>query len=81
MELYNEILAKILENQEMVITFPDLDAKLEKMFESECYKALEKIKAIISDGRMRDTECFMEIENIICTFEDLGSDGGFRHDF
>ncbi|MEE1055782.1 MAG: hypothetical protein UH239_00850 [Acutalibacteraceae bacterium] len=47
----------------------------------ESYKALQKIKTIIEDDSLEDKECFMKIEEIVCLFEALGSDGGNRHDF
>ena len=49
--------------------------------ELECYKALRKIKAILENDALADSECFQQIEEIVCTFEELGSDGGSRHDF
>ena len=47
---------------------------------SECYQALRRIKAIVEDDSLDDSECFQRIEEIICTFESLGS-GSSRHDF
>jgi len=55
--------------------------KLEELLEKECYKALKKIKEIIEDDSLSDKECFMQIEEIVCVFERLGSGGGGRHDF
>lgn len=52
-----------------------------EIVEMECYKALQKIKAIIEDDSLEDTECFMKIEKIVCLFEQIGSNGGSRHDF
>lgn len=52
-----------------------------KIVELESYKALQKIKTIIEDDSLEDKECFMKIEEIVCLFEALGSDGGNRHDF
>ena len=52
-----------------------------KIVELECYKALAKIKAIIEDDALADSECFQQIEEIVCAFEALGSGGGSRHDF
>jgi len=45
------------------------------------YKALEKIRAILADDALSDAECFRKIEAIVCVLEELGSDGGGRHDF
>lgn len=30
---------------------------------------------------LADSECLQQIEEIVCAFEVLGSDGGSRHDF
>ena len=57
------------------------EAEVQKLFESECYKVLERIKAILADDSMEDKECFEKIEGIVCLYEEIGSDGGGRHDF
>ena len=44
-------------------------------------RALCKIKAIVEDDTIEDPECFMRIEEIVCTLEELGSNGGFCPDF
>ena len=49
--------------------------------ECRCYDALKRIRDIILDDQLSDDECFMKIEHIIMILEDLGSDGGIRHDF
>ena len=51
------------------------------LIELNCYQTLKKIKAIIEDDSLDDSECFMRIEKIIRIFEEMGSDGGNRHDF
>ncbi len=81
MELYKEILANILRKEEIQISFPNLKLDAAQIIEFECYKALKTIKAIIEDDSLEDKECFMKIEEIVCTFEAIGSDGGSRHDF
>ena len=81
MELYQEILAKVLENREIQIVFPGLTINAAEIIEGECYKTLQKIKALIEDDRLSDPECFMQIEEIVVALEQLGSDGGCRHDF
>ncbi len=77
MELYKEILLNLLIHNE--IKTPLLNPL--ELLEHECYNALLKIKTIIEDDSLEDIECFMKIEKIICLFEDLGSNGGNRHDF
>ena len=81
MELYKEILAKLLEKEEMIIVFPGLTATPAELIEIESYKALQEIKAILEEDSLEDRECFMKIEDIVCVFEGIGSDGGHRHDF
>ena len=81
MELYRDLLVKLLENEEIRIEFPNLSITLSELVEMRCYNALKEIKAIIEDDRYSDKECFMKIEKIVCLLEDLGSDGGLRHDF
>ena len=81
MDLYKEILAKILENEEVHIVFPNLKVDAADIVEMKCYQALQKIKAIIEDDNLTDSECFMKIEAIVGLLEELGSDGGPRHDF
>jgi len=81
MELYRDLLVKLLENEEIRIEFPNLSISPSELVEMRCYNALKEIKAIIEDDRYSDKECFMKIEKIVCLLEDLGSDGGLRHDF
>lgn len=82
MELYQEILCHVLANEKVQVSFPELiNTDVTKIVELECYKALGKIKAILEDDTLADSECFQQIEEIVCTFEGLGSGGGSRHDF
>ena len=81
MEFYAEILAAVLANQDIRITFPSLEGSVEKIVEGECYKALQKIKYVLEDDSLDDVECFHKIEKIVCIFEELGSNCGARHDF
>ena len=46
-----------------------------------CYHTLKKIKAVLEDDSLDDVSCFQRIEQIVCLFEEIGSDGGNRHDF
>lgn len=81
MELCKEILVQILSQQNAEIVFPDLHMDAKQIIETECYKALQKIKVIIEDDSLEDEVCFQKIEDIVCVFEELGSSGGGRHDF
>jgi len=78
MDLYKEILAKVLEQKEIHVVFPDLNISASEIVEMECYRALGKVKAIIEDDSLSE---FMCIERIVCVLEEIGSGGGFRHDF
>ncbi|MBQ9263656.1 MAG: hypothetical protein IJ189_05530 [Clostridia bacterium] len=46
-----------------------------------CYQAMKKIQTIIRDDCLDDPECFRRMEDIVRVFEEMGSDGGSRHDF
>ena len=81
MDLYKEILVKILENRKIEVAFSNLSINVTEIVEQESYKAFQKIKAVIQNDSLSDNECFMKIEEIICLFEELGSGGGNRHDF
>ncbi len=81
MELYKEILSQYLSQEQAQIIFPDLHLSAKEIVQLQCYQALQKIKDILHDDTLEDQECFMKIEEIICTFEELGSNGGNRHDF
>lgn len=82
MELYQEILCHVLASGKVQVSFPELvNTDVTKIIELECYKALGKIKAILEDDALADSECFQQIEEIVSAFEELGSGGGSRHDF
>ena len=71
----------MLSEYEMHITFPDLPSSPEKFLENACYRALTNIRDVLRDDTLEDDQCLYRIEQIICLFEELGSDGGNRHDF
>lgn len=81
MDLYKEIIVKVLEKEKAEVIFPNLQINAEEMVKLRCYDALKRIKDIIQDDSLEDEECFMKIKEIVCTFEELGSNGGTRHDF
>jgi len=81
MELYKELLARVLEGEEVQVVFPNLKIDAADIVEMKCYQALQEIKAIIEDDSLTDSECYLKIEAIVCLLEELGSDGGNRHDF
>ena len=62
MELYQEILCHVLANEKVQVSFPELvNTDVIKIVELECYKALAKIKAIIEDDALADSECFQQL--------------------
>ena len=73
MELYESILINALEKSAR--------GNINDILHDECYIALKKIKAIIEDDSLDDNQCFEKIEQIVLLFEQMGSDGGGRHDF
>ena len=82
MELYQEILCHVLANEKVQVSFPELvNTDATKIVELECYKALGKIKSILENDTLADSECFQQIEEIVCVLESLGSGGQGRHDF
>ena len=80
MELWQDIFLKLLRDQKMEIAFPQMP-DMEELLTSECYRALQEIRDILKDETLSDKECFEKIENIVCVFEKIGSNGGGRHDF
>ena len=82
MELFQEILCHALANEKAQVSFPGLtNTDAAKIAQLECYKALRKIKVILEDDSLEDSECFYQTPEIVCVFEDLGSGCGNRHDF
>ena len=81
MELYAEILAHYLSQENAHILFPQLQFDARQIVEMQCYQALRRIKEVIEDDSLEDEECFMKIEEIVFTLEEIGSNGGVRHDF
>ena len=54
---------------------------IDRIVNSACHKALEKIKAILEQDHLDDAECFQRIEVIVRVYEEMRSDGRIRHDF
>ncbi len=81
MEIYKEILVHALARENMSVTFPQLQIDPVQIVESACYRALQKIKAAIEDDSLTDKDCFLKIEEIISSLEEIGVCGSSRHDF
>lgn len=81
MELYRDMLHRILETEDFEILLPKWKMSAEEMMEMKCYQALKEIKRILEDDELEDAECFESIEKIISVFEALGSGIDERHDF
>lgn len=82
MELYREILTQALAQEKTIVLFPDLRSPdLDVLINNVCYTSLLRIRDIIRDDRFSDEACYQKIEEIICELEQIGSSGGFRHDF
>lgn len=75
-ELYKDILEELA-----AIIIEKLRIDPADLIELASYRALQNIQAIVRDDSLDDVQCYHRIEKIICTLEDLGSDGGGRHDF
>ena len=80
MELWQEIFCNLLKEEKIAISFPQI-SDISDLLDSQCYCALKEIQQTIKDDTLSDKECFMKIEEIICVFEKIGSNGGNRHDF
>ena len=80
-KLYEEIFLK--EVRETAMNSPVLKDSIhaEQIIMNACYAALEQIRAILKDDTLDDHDCFQKIEEIVCVYEQLGSDFGSRHDF
>lgn len=80
MELYRDILVRLMERETIQVTFPQLRADPAEMVERLCYVALKRIKEILEDDSLDDPTCLMRIEEIVCTIEKLGSSCKGRHE-
>ena len=81
MDLFKEIFIQALQTGEISLSFSGAESTVAEVINNKCYQALQKIKAVIDDDSLTDPECFWQIEEIVCILEEIGCDGGFRHDF
>lgn len=80
-EPYEEILTKAFRNSCVELHFPEIQLNLNHLIEGICYQAILEIKKTLADPSLRDAECFMAIEEIVCALESHGISGEGRHDF
>lgn len=78
--MFSDIVVKLL-RQEGLPEWLQSEMALNRRVEGECFKALQKIQAVVDDDRLDDPGCFMRVEEIVRILEETGSGGGFRHDF
>ena len=81
MSFYTDILAQKTYKEAISFILETALKEPEATAELVCYEAICKIRAILNDDSLSDPECFMKIEEIVSVLEDIGSDGGSRHDF
>ncbi len=62
--LYKEILIKILEKEDITVKFENFIVNPKEMMEIISYQALKRIKDILEDERLGDSECFAKIERL-----------------
>ncbi|MBQ8605396.1 MAG: hypothetical protein IJ408_01545 [Clostridia bacterium] len=81
MELYKDILVRLLEKQTIKVEFPEFTQCTAEVIDSICYNALKDISIILKNDELTDADCFLKIEEIVCRLEKDGIDFGVRHDF
>lgn len=81
MDLFKDVIYDKIKKDEITVIISGKNADIDRIVESTCYKALNEIKSILENDSLTDEECFLKIEEIIRVFEQLGSNGGNRHDF
>ena len=81
MELYMEMLKRLLEEETVQVTFPQLQFDTREMLCCQSYQILQRIVEMIKDDALSDAECYEKIERIVQILERNGIDAGSRHDF
>ena len=72
MDLYKELLLKILEGERVEVTFPNLKINPEYIIQIECYTAVVAISAIVANNAMNDKEKIKEIKKTIASLKNYG---------
>jgi len=81
MNLYQDLLAEMIKKGELDFACLKSRETLDVLIEMKCYRVLHQIRKVLDDDTLDDPACFEKIERIVCLFEQIGSDGGSRHDF
>ena len=77
MKLYEEIMVRYFAEHGL----PEDILTGTRLAEDICCQTLLRIREILADDTLDDPACFYKIEEIVCALEDMGLDGGGRHDF
>ena len=80
-DLLGDILRQAVVSGKIQVSFSGISCTVAEVVEGECFQTIQKIKAILDDDTLDDRECFYKIEEIVCALEEIGSNGGNRHDF
>ena len=80
-KLYEEILEYVHRNDALYAAYPSLKKDAKEIVRMQCYRTLRKIKSSVENERLDDKACVWRVESIVEALEEIGSDGGFRHDF
>lgn len=80
MELYNEMLMKLLDHKKIEVSIPALEVDPYQFVDMKSYQTLKRIHEILKCEAYSDEDCVDLIEEIICEFEQLGTHCGLRHD-
>lgn len=81
MEEFKDVWAQALAVENIRGRLSDFCIEPMAIVELKCFQAIEIIKEILEDDTLKDVDCFLKIEEIICCLEDLGLSCGTRHNF
>lgn len=81
LDLLRHIFVRALITGKVQVRFEGVGTSVAELIEGKCYQTLQKIREILDGHTLSDEGCFGKIEEIVCAFEQMGSDGGSRHDF
>ena len=76
MQLATELLAKLLENQQINVTFPNLNLTAPELLEASSYQALCQIREILCDNQLSDPECFEKLNVLSACLSSLAQTVG-----